>query len=232
LLDHVVVSEAVVVVVVVVVVEKNRKTGDYDYDYDHDNDNDNDKNIIYRTVSGWTLIRNSEFYFNPVHTGKVEMAAELEKQVEQLLQEGDSRERIYDRLQGEKNRSALLFHLNNISLPAERRKNQILNLVLVTILVFVTSKKLIAAFAFGVLDIWLLLMLIVPIVNLYVLRQILRFRRLGYQFLFVLSLLALLQPENRHLQELLLFSTMIVLSGFLYLRLFPWSRMVRLPEGS
>jgi hypothetical protein len=51
LMDHVVVSEAVVVVVIVI--KKNRKTGDYDNDHDNDNDNDNDndKNIIYRTVS-------------------------------------------------------------------------------------------------------------------------------------------------------------------------------------
>jgi hypothetical protein len=155
------------------------------------------------------------------------MAAELEKQVERLLRQGDGKEKIYQRLEKEENRSGLIFHLNNLSLPGDRRKYQVLNLVLATLLLFVTSKKLIAAFAFGVLDLWLLLMLVVPIINLFVLRQILRFRRMGYQFLFVLSLLALLQPENHHPQEALLLGLMIGLSGFLYLRLFPRHRMLR-----
>jgi hypothetical protein len=159
------------------------------------------------------------------------MAAELEKQVERLLRQGDGKEKIYQRLEREENRSALIFHLNNLSLPRDRRKYQVLNLVLATLLLFVTSKKLIAAFAFGVLDLWLLLMLVVPIINLFVLRQILRFRRLGYQFLFVLSLLALLQPENHHPQEALLLALMSGLSGFLYLRLFPRQRMLRPREA-
>jgi hypothetical protein len=159
------------------------------------------------------------------------MAAELEKQVEQLLQQGSNKENIYQQLERAENRTALIFHLNNFSLPGDRRKYQTLNLALATLLLFVTSKKLIAAFAFGVLDLWLLLMLVVPIINLFVLRQILRFRRLGYQFLFVLSLLALLQPENHHLQEALLFLLMSGLAGFLYLRLFPRRRMLRHQES-
>jgi hypothetical protein len=155
----------------------------------------------------------------------------IEKEVEQLLQQGESKNEIYRRLAREENRSALIFYLNNTSLPSDRRSFQVLNLVLATILLFVTLKKLIAAFAFGVFDLWLLLMLVVPVINLFILRQILRFRRLGYQFLLVLSLLALLQPENHHLQEAFLLALMIGLAGFLYLRLFPRRRMMRPPES-
>lgn len=155
------------------------------------------------------------------------MAADLEKQIELLLQQGKGKEEIYRQLEGQESQSALIFHLNNLSLPADRRKVPVPNLMLSTLLLFITAKKLIGAFAFGVFDLWLLLMLVVPIINIYVLRQILRFRRLGYVFLFVLSVLALLQPENHHPQEALLLLLMSGLSGFLYLRLFPRNRMLR-----
>jgi hypothetical protein len=88
----------------------------------------------------------------------------------------------------------ILFHLKNSSLPRDRKKIQVINLFLALVLLFITAKKLITAFSFGVLDIFLLLSLVVPMINIYVLREILRFHRIGYQFLFVLSCLSLLQP--------------------------------------
>jgi hypothetical protein len=149
------------------------------------------------------------------------MTEKIEEQIERLLQEGKGKKKIWEDLKGREDQHKLLFYLNNISLPKERRKYQYLNLALVTVLVFLTAKKLIAAFSFGKFDPWLLLMLVVPIVNLYVLREILRFRKIGYQFLFILSILALLQPENHFRQEATLLVVMIGLSGYLYLRLFP-----------
>jgi len=158
------------------------------------------------------------------------MATSIEKQVEDLLQQGLSKKTIWERLKKETDPYKLHFFLNNSSLPANRKKFQILNLLLIVILAFFTFKKLLVAFSFGTLDLFLLLSLVVPIINIYILREILRFRRLGYKFLFVLSLLALVHPENHHLQELALLAIQIVLAGFLYLRLFPKKDALPKPE--
>ncbi len=89
------------------------------------------------------------------------------------------------------------------------------------------TKKLLAAFAFGTLDIYLLLALVVPTINFYILREILRFHRLGFKFLFILSILSLVQPENHHMQEIAILSIMIGLSGYLYKKMFPENELIK-----
>ncbi|MEW6593789.1 MAG: hypothetical protein AB1413_02850 [Thermodesulfobacteriota bacterium] len=154
------------------------------------------------------------------------MAKELETRIEEELLAGKSRAEILARLKATEEPRALLFHLNNISLPARRKKYQYLNLLLAAVLTFVTFKKLLGLFAFGRLDLFLLLSLVVPVVNLYLLREILRFHRIGYQFLFVLSILALLHPESHFLVEVALQLVLVALSGFLYFTIFPKSEQV------
>lgn len=154
------------------------------------------------------------------------MANKIEKQIEELLQQGKNKKEIWKQLRNEKNSHKTLFFLNNCSLPRDRKTYQVLNLVLAVLLTFVTTKKLLTALSFGSLDIFLLLGLVVPIINIYVLREILRFHRTGYKFLFVLSCLSLVQPENHHSQELFLIGTLIGLSGFLYRRMFPATEMI------
>jgi hypothetical protein len=156
------------------------------------------------------------------------MTGKIEERIERLLQAGKKKREVWQELREEEEPHKLLFFLNNSSRPKDRGKYQVLNLILVAVLVFITAKKLIAAFAFGQFDLWLLMMLVVPAINLYVLKEILRFRKIGYQFLFVLSLLALLQPENHFLQEATLLAIMIGLSGFLYLKLFPARDVIRM----
>lgn len=151
----------------------------------------------------------------------------IEERIEGLLGQGKSRKAILEMLRGKEEPGKLLFHLNNISLPRDRRKYQVHNLALVLVLAFVTTKKLLAVFSFGALDLVLLISLVAPVINLYLLREILRFRRVGYQFLCVLSLLALLLPENHFLPETLLQIFMAGLAGFLYLRMFPAREMIR-----
>ena len=155
------------------------------------------------------------------------MADKTEKEIEKLLAQGWDKQRIWRQLrQGDKPYKALFF-LNNASKPEDRRKYQVVNLILAVILGFMTFKKLLTALSFGSLDIFLLLGLVVPIINIYVLREILRFHRLGYRFLFVLSCLSLLQPENHHLQEIVFISLMIGLSGYLHLRMFPEKEQIK-----
>ena len=154
------------------------------------------------------------------------MADKIEKEIEELLQQGKSKKKIWKQLRNGKNSHKSLFSLNNCSLPQDRKTYQVFNLILAVLLTFVTAKKLLTALSFGSLDIFLLLGLVVPIINIYVLREILRFRRLGYKFLFVLSCLSLVQPENHHSQELFLIGAMIGLSGFLYRRMFPATALI------
>lgn len=149
------------------------------------------------------------------------MADTIEQEVEKLLREGKGKQEIWRMLGNGKEPHKVLFHLNNSSLPRDRKKFQAINLVLAVLLLFLTSKKLIVAFSFGTLDLFLLLQLVVPVINIYVLREILRFHRIGYKFLFILSFLALLQPENWHNQELFLLGLMIGLSGYLFRQMFP-----------
>ena len=148
------------------------------------------------------------------------MADSIEKEIEELLQKGKSKREIWKKLRQGKEPHKALFHLNNSSLPDERKKFQVINLLLAIVLTFLTAKKLITAFSFGALDIFLLLGLVVPIINIYILREILRFHRIGYKFLFILSILSLLQPENHHTQELFILGLMIGLSGYLYRQMF------------
>lgn len=156
------------------------------------------------------------------------MADKIEQEIEKLLQQGKEKKEIWRTLRGGDEPHKALFHLNNSSLPRDRKKFQVINLVLAVILLFVTSKKLLTAFSFGALDLFLLLSLVVPVINIYVLREILRFHRIGYKFLFILSFLALLQPENWHNQELFLLGLMIGLSGYLYKQMFPGKEQVHL----
>jgi len=64
----------------------------------------------------------------------------------------------------------------------------------------------------------LLLDLIVPMVNFYVLNKVIRRQRQGYQYMAVLGLLALLRPENQGQPELSLYLAAIALSALLLLR--------------
>lgn len=147
-----------------------------------------------------------------------------EKKIEELLQKGLSKKEIKNQLKDKVDSGKLEFYLNNISSPKERARYQYLNLALVIILSFVTIKKLFFALSIGSFSLTMLLALVVPTINLYILREIMRFRRLGYQFLCILSTLSLLNAENRAMPEIILIPAMIVLSGFLYWRLFPLKR--------
>ncbi len=151
----------------------------------------------------------------------------LEDQIEQALTNGESRLAIMARLRQTEDPQKLLFHLNNISNPGVRGKYLYLNLLLALILLFVTSKKLLAIVLFGAFDLLLFLSLVVPIINFYLLREILRFRRIGYQFLLVLATLSLLHPENHFLPEFPLHLAMAGLSGLLYLKMFPKKELIK-----
>jgi hypothetical protein len=157
------------------------------------------------------------------------MTVSLEKQVEELLTEGVKKPDIFQRLRKEHDKSKVLFYVNNMTTPGKKNRYQYLNFFLALLLAFVTSKKLLVIFTTlsmtGLL--MTLLNLIVPAVNLYVMREVLRFRRLGYQFLVVISILSLLQPENHALQEMAIFVILAAGGAFLYMQMYPKKEILR-----
>ena len=154
------------------------------------------------------------------------MAEPLEKQTEQLLLAGENKKAIMVHLATDENRARLLAILNNKALLSRRHRYLWVNLALAGALLFVTLKRLLAISAAGNFDFYLLADFIVPTINFYVLREILRFQRTGYQLLTVLTALALIYPANRVLPDLILHLGIIGASLVLHLQLFPRSELL------
>lgn len=157
----------------------------------------------------------------------------IEQLVRQELRHGHRKKEILARLSKENNRDDLLFYLNNLPEEQQQRQHLWINRILCLLLAVVTIKKLysvsllqLAAIAAGQFSPLLLLDLIVPMINFYVLSKIIRFHRQGYQFMAVLGILALVRPENRLMPDLAIHLVVIALSIFLLLRLFPKQKRI------
>ncbi|MFZ5797469.1 MAG: hypothetical protein ACYCYR_00675 [Desulfobulbaceae bacterium] len=149
------------------------------------------------------------------------MADTLEKQVEQLLLAGEGKKAVLARLGTPANRGRVIAVLNNKTLVARRHQSMWLNLILAGALLYVTLKRLLAISAAGHFDFYLLADFIVPTINFYILREILRFHRMGYQLLVLLTALGLVYEANRVMPDLFIHLAMIGIAIALHLRLFP-----------
>lgn len=165
------------------------------------------------------------------------MAELLEEQVREKLGKGQKKETIFARLSTPENRDNLIHILNNLPLESRRLQGRWLNYLLVALVLTVTVKKvyLIAALLLAAVKLnqftpLLLLDLIVPAINFYVIRELLRFHRQGYQFMAVLGVLALMRGENRIFPDLYLYLTIIVLSFFLLWKMFPVREKIQQPD--
>lgn len=154
------------------------------------------------------------------------MAETTEKEIERSLLQGKNKNEIWKMYKNTEEQHKVLFFINNSATLQHRKKYMVINLLLAAALLFITCKKLLVAFSFGTLDISLLLGLVVPTINFYILREILRFHRLGFKFLFVLSILSLIQPENHHMQEMTILAIIIGISGYLYKHMFPQNEQI------
>lgn len=156
------------------------------------------------------------------------MTDSLEQQVLGELKQGTAKHNVLKKLETEENRDDLVWYLNHYPTGKGRRENQWINWLLVIVLLGLTIKKLyfmailqLNAVAINQFSPLLLLDLIVPAINFYVLSKIIRFQRQGYQFMAVLGVLALVRPDNRVMPDLAMYLVIIGLSIFLLLRLFP-----------
>lgn len=152
----------------------------------------------------------------------------LEQLVRQELRQGHGKKNILSRLSGNHDKNNLLFYLNNLPEEQQRRQHLWTNRLLCVVLLILTLTKLyfmamlqMTAIATGQFSLLLLLDLIVPMINFYVLSKLIHFHRQGYQFMTILGTLALIQPENRVMPDLAMYLVIIGLSVFLLLQLFP-----------
>jgi hypothetical protein len=156
------------------------------------------------------------------------MADPFEQQVLNELKQGRSKQNILKKLATTENRDDLTWYLNQYPTGKGRKETFLINWLLIIILLAVTVNKLyfiamvqLKAVAVDQFSPMLLLDLIVPAINFFVLSKIIRFHRQGYQFMAVLGILALFRPENRVIPILPMYLVITALSFFLLWRLFP-----------
>lgn len=145
----------------------------------------------------------------------------LETEIKHRLQQGQSKKNIFAKLSSEQNKDTLLHMLNNLP-PHERNKKMLpLRLLMFTLLTLLTIKQFLFVYVHEASSVDLMLGLIGPLIHVYIMRELLRNHRLGYQILPILSILALLRPENRIVPDMYMYMAMALLSGLLFFFLFP-----------
>lgn len=152
----------------------------------------------------------------------------LEQQVRIELKKGGSKKNILKELATADNREELVWYLDQYPIAEKRQKILWLNYFLIVLLLVITLKKLyfialiqLNAISIGQFSPLLLVELLVPAINFYILTKIIRFYRQGYQFGAVLALLALVRPENRVMPDFIMYLLVIILSSLLLAHLFP-----------
>ncbi len=156
------------------------------------------------------------------------MKDELNDHVDLLLSEGNDRFQIWKRLKSGDNIFRLRHYLNNKALLKDKKTYKYVNILLSLIVLFVTTSKILGVVYYAK-GIFMLVLLVVPMINMYLLKEIIFFRRNGYLFLCILSALSFIHQENRHFPEFLFVLAMIALSLFLYLKLFPKEGLIPAP---
>lgn len=138
-----------------------------------------------------------------------------------------SRKDIYARLCNSEDKDDLAYFLDNLPEPDVRSRYLYLVYMLAALLAAVTVKKfMMATSGVGGFNTFTLLSLVVPTINIYLIREVLLFHRNGFQFTAILSLISLVNAENRVMPEVVLMPLIALLAGFLFLRMFPKEAMI------
>lgn len=158
----------------------------------------------------------------------------LEKQVLSELKKGTGKQNILKNLETKDNRDDLVWYLNHFPTGKSRKDHQWINWLLVIMLLTLSVMKLheiarlqLKAMQYDMFTPMLLLDLVVPAVNFFVLSKIIRFQRQGYEFMTILGVLALALAVNRVMPYLDMYLVIIALSVFLRLRMFPKKERVK-----
>jgi len=149
------------------------------------------------------------------------MRQTLEKKVKDMLRRGQSKKVVYKALAPQSDRDELTNLLNSLPLAERKKKTFFITLFLVVLLTLLTTKQILFIYLHENSNVSLILGLIAPLVHIYIIRELLLSHRLAYKILPFLSVLALFRPENRIVPDMYMYLCMAVLSGALYLFLFP-----------
>ncbi len=155
------------------------------------------------------------------------MQQSLEKEIKSLLKTNKSKRAIFKLLATETNKNELTNLLNNLPLHSRRKITFGITLFIAGLLSLLTIKQGLYVYLHSNSAASLILGFVVPIIHIYLVRELLRSHRLAYQLLPFLSILALLRPENRILPDMYMYICMATLSGVLYLFLFPKKERVQ-----
>jgi len=156
------------------------------------------------------------------------MKDELTQQVDMLLSEGKSRFQIWKRIKNNENAAALRHCLNNKALLKDKKAYRYLNIFLSLVLLFVTISQVKLAVDIEK-GIYFFASLVVPMINMYILKEVIFFRRSAYMFLFILSALSFIHQDNRNFPEFLFILAIIAMAAFLYFKLFPKKLLIPAP---
>lgn len=154
------------------------------------------------------------------------LISDMEQQVRELLFQGLSKQEVYDRLATYNNRDELRYMLNNLPAPEPRRKYLYLNIILISMLGIITARKLYTLWGIDTFSLFTLFILVVPTINIYLMRELMLFHRTGFQFTAILCAISLLNSENRMLPEIVFIPLIVALAGFLYFKLYPDDSMI------
>ncbi len=155
------------------------------------------------------------------------LISDLEQKVRELLFQGLDKQQVYERLVTYDNRDELRFLLDNLPAPEPRRKYLYLNIMLISMLGIITARKLYSLWGLDTFNIFTLFILVVPTINIYLMREIMLFHRTGFQFTAILSAISLLNAENRGLPEIVFIPIMVGIAAFLYFKLYPADSMIK-----
>ena len=144
----------------------------------------------------------------------------IRKKVTRDIVEGRSAKEIIASFDSPDDREEAEYWLLNTASLADRKRFFVLNVILSALIGFVTLKKLAVLYSLKGFDPLILFSIVVPCINIYLLREILNYRRMGYQFLAILSVISLVNAENRQMPELIIMPVIAGISFFLYLRMF------------
>jgi len=153
--------------------------------------------------------------------------SDLEQQVRRLLFQGMDKQEVYDQLATYNNRDDLRFLLNNLPAPEPRKKYLYLNIMLISMLGIITARKLYSLWGIDTFNMFTLFILVVPTINIYLMREMMLFHRTGFQFTAILCAISLLNAGNRILPEIVFIPLIVAIAGFLYYRLYPSDSMIR-----
>ena len=157
------------------------------------------------------------------------MRKSLEKETKILLRKKQDKKIIYTALATEANKFELVNLLNNLPSENRRKKTLFITWFVLILLLMLTIKQFLFIYLHENSNVSLILGLIGPIIHVYIMRELLLSHRLGYQILPLLGVLALFRPENRIFPDIYMYICIAILSGILYLFLFPKSEKIEIP---